>query len=184
MWVIERLCEDVEVIWVLDRPGMLVPKFPQLQLLHHFAEYQPAQFHKKLHIDPHIFNYILEEISNHTIFQNCSNNKQLPISIQLAIFLFHTGHYKNACTPDDVTQWAGISVGMVNNCTHHVMATLLDQHDWFLYIPDVHSEDMCKARVFAESRSCHTWRNGVFTADGFAINLHERPGMFSDGFYD
>ena len=63
------------------------------------------------------------------------------------------------------------------------MAVLLDQHDQFIYIPDVHSEDMRKARAFAESRLCHTWRNGIFASDGSAINLHERPGMFSDGFY-
>ena len=184
MRVIERLHEDVEAIQVLDRPGVLVPKFPQLQLLHHFAEHRPAQFRKKLRVDPHIFDDILEEISDHTIFQNRSNNKQLPISIQLAIFLFRAGHYGNACTPDDVAQWAGVSIGTVNNCTHRVMAALLDQHDQFIYIPDVHSEDMRKARAFAESRSCHAWRNGIFAADGSAINLHERPGMFSDGFYD
>ena len=184
MRVIEKLREDIEAIRVLDRPGVPVPKFPQLQLLHHFAEYRPAQFRKKLRVDPHIFDDILEEISDHTVFQNRSNNKQLPISIQLAIFLFRAGHYGNACTPDDVAQWAGVSVGTVNNCTHRVMAALLDQHDRFIYIPDVHSEDMRKARVFAESRSCHAWRNGVFAADGSAINLHERPGMFSDGFYD
>ena len=39
MQVIERLREDVEAIQVLDRPGVPVSKFPQLQLLHHFAEY-------------------------------------------------------------------------------------------------------------------------------------------------
>jgi hypothetical protein len=118
------------------------------------------------------------------IFQNCSNNKQLPISIQLAIFLFRTGHYGNACTLDNITQWAGVSIGMVNNCTHHVMAALLDQHNQFIYIPDVHLEDMHKVQAFAESQSCHTWRNSVFAADGSVINLHKQPGMFSDGFYN
>ena len=145
MRVIERLREDIEAIRVLHRPGVPVPKLPQLQLLDHVTEYRPAQFCKKLRVDPHIFDDILEEISDHPIFQNHSNNKQLPISIQLAIFLFRTGHFGNACTPNDVAQWAGISVGTVNNCTHRVMAVLLNQHNWFIYIPDVHSEDMRKA---------------------------------------
>ncbi|KIM55293.1 hypothetical protein SCLCIDRAFT_81192, partial [Scleroderma citrinum Foug A] len=102
-----------------------------LHLLEHAAEHHPAQFHQKLHINPLIFDNILDQISNHTIFQNQSNNKQLPIIIQLAIFLFHVGHYGNACMPEDIMQWAGLSVGMVMNCTHHVMAMILDQHNEF-----------------------------------------------------
>ncbi|KIK14158.1 hypothetical protein PISMIDRAFT_117524 [Pisolithus microcarpus 441] len=161
-----------------------MPRAPQLHLLHHFTEFRPALFRKQLRVDPLIFDDILGQISGHVIFQNQSNNKQLPIAIQLAIFLFRAGHYGNACTPEDVVQWVGVSVGTVVNCTHHIMATLLDQHDQFIYIPHAHSEEMCRARAFTESRTCRAWRNRIFAADGSMVNLYERPGMFGDSFYD
>jgi len=182
--VIESLCDDIEALWVLDQPEESMLKFPQLYILHRCAEHWPDQFRKKLRVNPLIFDDILDEISNHPIFQNQSNNRQLPIAIQFAVFLFRAGHYGNACTPDDVAQWAGISIGTVINCTHQVMAVILDQHNKFIYIPHVHSEDMCEVRKFAKSQSCHTWRNGVFAADGTTVNLHARPGIFSNGFYD
>jgi len=136
------LHDRVETTQVLEYPDEPLPRACQLHLLHHAAEHHPAQFHQKLHINPLIFDDILDQISDHTIFQNRSNNKQLPVAIQLAVFLFHARHYGNACTPEDVAQWAGISVGTVVNCTHRVMAVILDQHDEFIYTPDVCSEDM------------------------------------------
>ena len=139
---IQALREDVEAVRVLENPEEPPLKASQLPLLVHFAEHQPDKFCKKLHVYLVVFNDILQEISYHPIFQNRLNNRQIPISIQLAIFLYHVGHYGNACSPNDVAQWAGVSVGTVMNCTHHVMASLLDQHDRFIYIPDIHSEDM------------------------------------------
>jgi len=178
------LRDRVETTRVLEYPDEPLLRASQLHLLHHAAKHHPVQFRQKLRVNPLIFDDILDQISDHTIFQNRSNNKQLPVAIQLAVFLFRAGHYGNACTPEDVAQWAGISVGTVVNCTHRVMAAILDQHDEFIYTPDVRSEDMHRAREFTESRTCCTWRNGVFTADGTAVNLYARPGMFGDCFYD
>ncbi|KIO11382.1 hypothetical protein M404DRAFT_127507 [Pisolithus tinctorius Marx 270] len=161
-----------------------MPRAPQLHLLEHFAEHRPDLFRKKLRVNPEIFDDILDQISHHPVFHNQSNNKQLPVSIQLAIFLFCVGHYGNACSPEDIGQWAGVSVGTVVNCTHRIMAAILDQHDRFIYIPHVRSEEMCQARTFVESRTCHAWRNGVFAADGTSVNFHAWPGMFGDAFYD
>ena len=166
------LCDRVKTTRVLEYPDEPLPRASQLHLLHHAAEHHPVQFRQKLHINPLIFDDILDQISDHTIFQNWSNNKQLPVAIQLAVFLFRAGHYGNACTPEDVTQWAGISVGMVVNCTRHVMATILDQHDEFIYTPDVCSEDMCRVQEFTESWTCCVWRNGAFAADGTAVSLY------------
>jgi len=182
--VIESLRDDIEALRVLDQLEEPMLKFPQLYILHHCAEHRPDQFRKKLHVNLLIFDDILDEISNHPIFQNQSNNRQLPIAIQLAVFLFRAGHYGNACTPDDVMQCAGISIGTVINCTHRVMDTILDQHNKFIYIPHVHLEDMCEVRKFTESQLHHAWRNSVFAANGTTVNLHARPGMFSNGFYD
>ncbi|KIJ18251.1 hypothetical protein PAXINDRAFT_72040, partial [Paxillus involutus ATCC 200175] len=80
--------------------------------------------------------------SDHLIFQNHSNNKQLPIAIQLGIFLNRAGHYGNTCSPEDIGQWAGVSVGTVINCTHRVMAAILNQHNHYIYMTSSHSRDM------------------------------------------
>ncbi|KAF9222403.1 hypothetical protein BS17DRAFT_708843, partial [Gyrodon lividus] len=101
---------------------------------------------------------ILDQISNHPIFQNQSNNKQLPIAIQLGIFLNCAGHYGNANSPKDIAQWAGVSIGMVINCTHHAMVAILDQHDEFLYIPSARSKGMWQAREFTKSQTCPSWK--------------------------
>ncbi|KIO01706.1 hypothetical protein M404DRAFT_149397 [Pisolithus tinctorius Marx 270] len=161
-----------------------MPQASQLHFLHNFVLHHPALFHKKLWVDPPIFDDILDQIINHPIFQNQSNNKQSPISIQLAVFLFHAGHYGNACTPEDVTQWAGVSIRTVVNFTHHVMAALLDQHDKFIFLPHAHSEEIHQACAFTESWTAHAWRKGTFSADGSTINLYVWLGMFGDSFYD
>ncbi|KIJ13565.1 hypothetical protein PAXINDRAFT_80709 [Paxillus involutus ATCC 200175] len=153
----------------------------QLHLLSHFADHRPHLFRKKLHVDPLIFDDILDQISGHLIFQNQSNNKQLPIAIQLAIFLNRAEHYGNACCPED---WAGVSVGTVINCTHRVMAAILEQHNKFIYIPPPRSKDMRRAQEFTESRTCRSWRNGVFAVDGSAINLFAKPGRYGETFFD
>jgi hypothetical protein len=57
---------------------------------------------KKLCIDPEVFDCIVEKIQSNPIFSNRSNNLQLPVSIQLAIFLNWAGHYGNAISTEDV----------------------------------------------------------------------------------
>ncbi|KIK13121.1 hypothetical protein PISMIDRAFT_18220 [Pisolithus microcarpus 441] len=148
---IEALCDEVEAVRVLEDLGEPIPKASQLPLLSHFAEHHPSLFQKKLRVNLEVFDDILDQISGHPVFQNQSNNKQLPVSIQLAIFLYRASHYGNACSLEDVGQWAGVSIGMVVNCTHRVIATLLDQHDEFVYIPGAQSEEMQCARAFTES---------------------------------
>jgi len=113
-----------------------------LPLLEHFADFRPHLFHKKLRVDPEVFDCILDQISGHPIFLSRGNQPQLPVAIQLAIFLNHAGHYGNAISPEDVAQWARVSMGSVVNCTHRVMVAVLDQHDLFLAVPDVNSEEV------------------------------------------
>jgi hypothetical protein len=103
-------------------------------------------FRKKLRVDPPTFNDILDQISDHPVFQNRSNNKQLPIAVQLAIFLNRAGQYGNTTSPEDVSQWAGVSIGSVINCTHRAMAAILDQHDIFVTFPTEGSEELESAQ--------------------------------------
>ncbi|KIK35238.1 hypothetical protein CY34DRAFT_96470 [Suillus luteus UH-Slu-Lm8-n1] len=157
---------------------------PQIQLLDDFGHSRQHLFHKKLRVNPDIFDDILDQISGHSIFTNQSNNPQLPIAIQLAIFLNRAGHYGNAISPEDVGQWAGVSVGSVINCSNCVMIAILDQHDTFICFPAPDSEDAERARQYVESKSCPEWRNGILAIDGSAINLYEKPGLYGEAFYD
>ncbi|KIM67408.1 hypothetical protein SCLCIDRAFT_108197, partial [Scleroderma citrinum Foug A] len=91
---------------------------------------------------------------------------QLPVVVQMAIFLFHVEHYRNAVSPEDISQWAGVSIGSVVNCTNCVMIAILEEHDQFISIPSKDSEDMEKAQVFIESYTCPAWKNSIFAADG------------------
>ncbi|KIN97847.1 hypothetical protein M404DRAFT_159493 [Pisolithus tinctorius Marx 270] len=156
----------------------------QLCLLKHFTDHQPHLFRKCLHVDPPIFDCILDQISGHTIFQHNSKNHQLAVTVQLAIFLFCAGHYGNVASPEDVVQWAGVSIGSFVNCMNHVMVAILDEHDRFINIPSEDLQEMERAWVFTESCTCSAWRNGMFAADGSSIPLFEKPLIFGEMFYD
>jgi hypothetical protein len=65
--------------------------------------------------------------------------------VQLAIFLNRVGHYGNSISPQDVSQWAGVSVGSVINCTNRVMAALLAEHDNFISFPALNSIEAARA---------------------------------------
>jgi len=155
---IQALRNETKRARVLNQLQERPLRAPQLHLLEHFAEFHPHLFRKKLRVYPAVFNCILDHISDHPIFQSRSNNLQLPVAVQLAIFLNRTGHYGNAISPEDIGQWAGVSVGSVINCTHRVMVAILDQHDEFIGIPCTASEDAEEARKFVEERTCHGWQ--------------------------
>ncbi|KAG2061010.1 hypothetical protein BDR06DRAFT_871230, partial [Suillus hirtellus] len=138
----------------------------------------------KLHINPEIFDDILDHNSGHPIFTNQSNNPQLPVAIQLAIFLNCTGHYGNAISPKDVGQWADVSVRLVINCSDHIMIALLNLYDTSIQFPTPDSEDAEHAWQFVEARSYPEWRNGIFAIDGSAINLYKKPSLYGKAFYD
>ncbi|KAF9218407.1 hypothetical protein BS17DRAFT_798596 [Gyrodon lividus] len=114
---------------------------------------------------PEIFDCILDQISPHAIFQSNSQNHQLPVALQLAIFLFCAGHYGNAASPD-------------------VMVAILDQHDLFVNIPSEDSKDMEKACRLTKSKTCPAWQNRVFAADGSVIPLFVKPSIYGETFYD
>ncbi|KIM50592.1 hypothetical protein SCLCIDRAFT_145082 [Scleroderma citrinum Foug A] len=103
---------------------------PQLQLLKEWCLNDDLKnFCHKLQVHPDVFTSLVKRIQDHPIFSNNSNNPQLPVSVQLAIFLNGVGHYGNGATTEDVAEWAGVSVGMIYNCYRRVMITLLQLHD-------------------------------------------------------
>ncbi|KIK79342.1 hypothetical protein PAXRUDRAFT_161509 [Paxillus rubicundulus Ve08.2h10] len=107
---IAAYADEIIATQVLNQPLVPVMRASQLILLDHFVDHRPGLFRKKLWVDPDIFDAILDQISDHPIFSSASHNCQLPIAIQLAIFLNRAGHYGNAISPKDVAQWAGVRV--------------------------------------------------------------------------
>ncbi|KAH7911779.1 hypothetical protein BJ138DRAFT_1005858 [Hygrophoropsis aurantiaca] len=165
-----------------------IGRAPQLHLLEEWALESPENFRHKLRVDPAVFDGIINKIDDHPIFQNKSNNPQLPVPIQLAIFLNGVGHYGNAATTTDIAQWAGVSVGTVYNCYKRVMIAILQHHDdqihWDPENIDEDAEDKERAMEYVEERTCADWRGGYLCVDGSPFNLFQKPGAHGESYYD
>ncbi|KAG2065465.1 hypothetical protein BDR04DRAFT_974405, partial [Suillus decipiens] len=75
---------------------------PQLHLLNDWRLENPQKFHCKLQVNPDVFIKLVNKIIHHSVFYNKSKNPQLPVPVQLVIFLNGTRHYGNAATAKDV----------------------------------------------------------------------------------
>ncbi|KAG2072948.1 hypothetical protein BDR04DRAFT_1011972 [Suillus decipiens] len=150
--MIKALHDEVEKSHVL----FACPKLshaPQLHLLEEQALDHPEKFCCKLHIDLPVFEHLVNTIIAHPVFHNSLNNPQLPVPIQLAIFLNSTGHYGNAVTTEDIAEWAGVSTGTVYNCYQHVMITLLQHHNAVIHFDPLYEDDQIereRAKVWVE----------------------------------
>ncbi|KIK74346.1 hypothetical protein PAXRUDRAFT_175982 [Paxillus rubicundulus Ve08.2h10] len=144
----------------------------QIQVLAQYGVEHPELFHKKLWVNPEIFDSILDQLSDHPISQ----------SPQLPIFLNCAGHYGNVISPEDVALWAGVSVRSVVNCTNCVMIAILDQHDHFLQFMPSNSHDHVCAKEFAANTSSPEWQGGFLAADGSVIPLFQKPGFYGETF--
>ncbi|KAG2746067.1 hypothetical protein P692DRAFT_201841042 [Suillus brevipes Sb2] len=114
---------------------------------------------------------IVNKIINHPVFYKNSHNPQLPVPVQLTIFLNSVSHYRNAATTEDIVDWAGVSVGMVYNCHCHVMVAILQHHD-------------DRVKDWVEEQTCPEWRGGFLSVDSTPFNLFQKPGWHGKGFYD
>ena len=108
--------DEVRLAQILQAQRPYFIQVPQLQLLDVWHLDNPRLFRHKLRVLYDVFVKIVSLIQDHHIFHNNSNNLQLPVQIQLAIFLNAAGHYGNAATSQDMAEWAGVSIGTVHNC--------------------------------------------------------------------
>ena len=90
---IMALIDKVERAWFLNCLNVPLLHVLQLHLLKYFAVFWPYLFHRKLHVNSAVFNYMVNKICELEIFNSGLNHLQLPVSIQLAIFFNHVGHY-------------------------------------------------------------------------------------------
>jgi hypothetical protein len=72
-------------------------------LLEEWALFSPEKYCHKLHVKADVFDELTKLIQGHPIFYNYSNNPQLPVAVQLTIFLNGVGHYSNTATTEDIS---------------------------------------------------------------------------------
>lgn len=160
-----------------------VEKLGQLGIyLYNYRGKHPGRFRKKLRVTPAVFDRLVELIQDHDIFHNNSNVPQLPVNTQLAIFLVRVGHYGNASSPEDVAQFAGVSVGTVINATYRCLIAFLARHDEAIMMPP--EEEKEKAKEYVEKATCPEWRNGFLLADGTKFALFQKPGLHGEAWFD
>ena len=178
---INKLRYDIITTRVL-RKNPAIQKASQLYLLEHWHNGNLDQYRKRIHVDPDIFDDIVNKIHNHNIFHNNSNVPQALVEVQLAIFLFRAGHYRNAASPEAIGHWARVSPGMVVNCTNRVMVALLSLHDKCVHLPTAKEKESAKAWV--AEQVCPEWSDGYIMVDGTKFSLFQWPGLHGDAWFD
>ena len=153
-------------------------------LLTSYKTHFPDIFPSYLRITPSCFDSHLESIQHHEIFQNNSNNPQMPIERQLAIALYCFGHFGNGLSMLKVALWAGVGYGTVQGCTNHVMSACCDK--WFCWVVMQWPSDteIKEAKEWVEANSCPAWREGWLMVDGTLIPMFQRPHHFGSAYFD
>jgi hypothetical protein len=166
---------------ILSQPPPVL-KSSQLHLLEDWRVNSLDCFRCKIRVELETFDNLVTLIMDDPVFSNQSNCPQLPVHIQLCIFLFHAGHYGNAASPEDAAQWAGISVGGVEKCTDCIIIALLSLHDNTIHFPDAGDKE--QAKIFVEKHMCEEWHNGFLLVDGTKFTLFQCPGLHGDTWFD
>ena len=172
-----ELMDKISTTHVLN-PALPIPKSSQLHLLDHWRIHNPECFRRKLRVKPQTFDSLVSHIEDHPIF----HNSQLPVYIQLYIFLFCARHYGNASSPEDTAQWAGVSVGGVEKCTDCVIVTFLSCHDEAIHLPDATEKDSLKSYV--GRAVCPEWCGGFLLVGGSKFPFYQCPGLHGDALFD
>ena len=102
--------------------------------------------------------------------------------MQLAIYLARVGHYGNGSSATDIATWAGVSVGLVQKATIHVMIALISLHDTAIHLSTQAEKEASKQWV--EDACCSEWRGGFITIDGTKFPLFQHPSLHGDAWYD
>ncbi|KAG1869882.1 hypothetical protein F4604DRAFT_1926667 [Suillus subluteus] len=93
----------------------------------------------------------------------------------------------NATTTEDISNWAGVSLGTIYNCYKWVMIAILQLHGQVIHFDLLgHKDQMEREQVkaYVESKTCCEWCGGFLCVDGTLSPLHEKPGWHGEGFFD
>ena len=111
----KEILEGIRQTCCLQGHSFHIPKQQNLSLAWKYAQ-NPADyqhFMNMLHVSPQVFQALLCLIEDHAVFQNNSNNCQTPVEIQLAVTLYHMGHFGNGASLEDIARGSGGSEGSV-----------------------------------------------------------------------
>ncbi|KZV59196.1 hypothetical protein PENSPDRAFT_553562, partial [Peniophora sp. CONT] len=133
------------------------------------------RFRRHLRVTPYTFDKLLEAIEKDTIFMNAANTDQIDPKDQLAVFLRRIGHYGNAASILNVSEWSGYGHGTIPLMTKRVMEAILRTE---LICQSVHmptNQERQDTRKWVASKSCPAWGMGIFLVDGTNPKLDYRP---------
>lgn len=153
-------------------------------LLTEYKTQFPDIFRSYLRITPECFDNLLNSIQHHEVFQNNSNNPQMPVERQLAIALFRFGHFGNGASTLKVALWAGVGYGTVRACTNRIMRACCDERFRGVVMQWPSDEDIEGAKNWVEAHSCPAWRDGWLMVDGTLIPMFQRPHHFGSAYFD
>jgi hypothetical protein len=162
-----------------------VPKSGNLHLAWEYAQKEEdhGRFRGMLRVSPLVFSVILELIKDHPVFTNNSNVPQTPVDVQLAVTLYHLGHYGNAASLEDVARMAGISEGSVEAFTYRCFDAIEALHDMFVRPLTAEEKEREKEWLDEHLGFRGLWREGWIMYDGTIVVLYAKPGLNGDAYY-
>lgn len=144
----------------------------------------PADFRLFLHVNPTTFDEMVNHLSKHHVFHNNSANGQMPIEDQLAIILYHFGHFGNAAGLRKVARWSGYGKGTILLVTRRVMTAILDKEFMNQAVRLPNKMEKEKAKQWVEVHSCKGWHDGWCMVDGTLIPLFDKPFWYGESYFD
>jgi len=108
----------------------------------------------------------------------------MPVEQQLAVELYHFGHYGNAASMMNVALWVGFGFATVLLVTKRVIKALNSK---LFHRSSVHwssNEAKATAKAWTEEASCPAWHDGWLMVDGTLVPLFMHPGFFGNTWFD
>ncbi|KAF8576065.1 hypothetical protein K439DRAFT_1649384 [Ramaria rubella] len=152
--------------------------------LHIYKHSHPKIFRTYLRIWPTTFDSLVEKIKDDPVFHNNSDNKQIPVGLQLAVALYCFGHFGNAASLQKVGLWAGWGYRTVDLCTKRIMTAVCHEPFRRIVMQWPNEEVKENAKAWVEKQSCPRWRDRWCMVDGTLVPLFARPGFFGNSWYD
>ncbi|KAF9069640.1 hypothetical protein BDP27DRAFT_1222084 [Rhodocollybia butyracea] len=156
-----------------------------LHVLHVWKTDQPDQFCENLQLDPKTFDSLVAELQNDPIFSSGDGGRsQAPVEHQIAVALYHFGHYGNGASLQQVANWCGYLKGWIKGAMQCVMVAILHPEFVRKNIHPPTAAEKEEAKKWVESRSCSVWRDGYCMVDGTLLPLAERPFWYGESYFD
>ncbi|EUC57648.1 DDE family endonuclease [Rhizoctonia solani AG-3 Rhs1AP] len=152
--------------------------------LYEYRNSRPEIFRDHLRVNPHTFDALVAAIIGDPVFQNNSNNSQIPVDQQVAVALYRLGHYGNAVSVKDVGLWAGWGAGTVDLVTRRFFVAICRPNFYQASVSWPTAEEQESAMEWVESQTCFEWHNGWLMVDGTLVILDRRPGHYGNSYYD